>query len=250
MEKLLLEKLISDGKSKDDIVSITGVKKENLYYWLKKFGLSIPKESNRKIFFDEYFFQNIDTEEKAYFFGFLSADGFIDKKGKTLTITLAEKDVHILEDLSKAIRFSGDIKDSKRNRKTIYFCSKTLVSSLKEKGITNNKTFTLEFPSLEKDMMRHYLRGYFDGDGYIGERQSVLSVASDNYKDSLMIWLKDNGFSEPSTKYQHNCHGIVFNRRNSDFLKYIYNDCNVYLKRKKKMFDDNWKLYESSRSVG
>lgn len=51
----------------------------------------------KKIHFDEHVFDVIDTEEKAYWLGFLTADGYIYSRDNTFGISLASIDKHHVE---------------------------------------------------------------------------------------------------------------------------------------------------------
>lgn len=62
-----------------------------------------------RVDFNENYFEKIDTEDKAYFLGFIMADGCILKNRNTLKIIIHKKDKHILEDFSKCIDFKGSI---------------------------------------------------------------------------------------------------------------------------------------------
>ena len=65
---------------------------------LKRHGVKVNK-TNRKYTLDESYFDQIDTEEKAYFLGLLYADGCNYEKKNTISIGLQDKDILILENL-------------------------------------------------------------------------------------------------------------------------------------------------------
>lgn len=137
------------------------------------------RESRFQYPFNENYFDNIDTPDKAYFLGFIYADGFVLKnhdKGRghnVLGITLAETEP--LEKINKYIECNKPIfsftqdgykKDSQKYRLT--FPSDHLVESLKKWGCTERKTFTIKFPDfLPENLIHHFIRGYFDGDGSV-----------------------------------------------------------------------------------
>jgi hypothetical protein len=122
--------------------------------------------------YNENFFEKIDDEYKAYFLGFIYADGCLIDDSKSyrykLNLKIHNKDKHILEDFIRCI--NGEIEvwsNKKRDMCEISLSGKKIVSDLKEKGVLPNKTFTIKYPYIDESLERHFLRGYFDGDGCI-----------------------------------------------------------------------------------
>lgn len=125
--------------------------------------------------YNENYFEKIDTEDKAYFLGFIFADGCIiydpSKYRYKIEIKLHPKDRHILESLIKFIE--GEMKiwyDNNREMCQVSISGKKFVSDLIKLGLTPNKTFNLEYPKISEKLEKHFLRGYFDGDGCIRVR--------------------------------------------------------------------------------
>ena len=140
----------------------------------KKMGLK--KED--KYFYDKDFFKYIDSEEKAYWLGFVYADGYIidnsDNKNYEFGICLSIKDIEHLKKFNKSI--NGNINIATKEKytfgKTHTMCSirlycKEMIKDLESHNIFQNKTYLECFPIVDKNLMPHFLRGYFDGDGCI-----------------------------------------------------------------------------------
>ena len=77
---------------KGDISIVMCAKKYNigattLTRHLKKNGIEIKENHGKKYFYNENYFEIIDTEEKAYWLGFIAADGCIVNKGTALENT-------------------------------------------------------------------------------------------------------------------------------------------------------------------
>lgn len=117
------------------------------------------------------------TPNSAYAFGFLLADGSIDKEERRLRVSVVTKDEAILLFLQKEFgggridRRQGGI-DSRgstyqpRSRLTV--CSKILIEKLIALGMKPRKTFNDDvFPQVPKSFMGHFLRGVLDGDGCV-----------------------------------------------------------------------------------
>lgn len=138
--------------------------------WKKRF----PRNSN--------VFEKIDTFAKAYWLGFLYADGNIQKATNTLRINLSTIDEDHLIKFKKFIGASNteikrnDKKDIINNKiyEISYFSlsDEKIVNDLINKGCIENKTYSLTFPTeeiLPKEFQYHFIRGFFDGDGSIYE---------------------------------------------------------------------------------
>lgn len=139
--------------------------------------MDIPKRNmsqiKKKYYADYHFFDKIDTEQKAYFLGFIYADGCNIRKG--LVLQIHPDDIEILESLKVAmaanikISTGMDSKSHKHARFVIY--DEYLSESLSRVGCVPAKTLILAFPTekqVPNHLIRHFIRGYFDGDGYIG----------------------------------------------------------------------------------
>lgn len=119
------------------------------------------REQALKYSCNEDFFGKIDTEEKAYWLGFMYTDGFINNKRNhtnyKIGITLTESDKNHLEKFKQAINFTGEIKTYQPNKnKASFKCTKPysriLISSNKlaqdliNKGCFTKKTLSLQYP--------------------------------------------------------------------------------------------------------
>lgn len=136
---------------------------------------------------DEYYFNNIDTAEKAYWLGFLYADGCVSSSNNEIEISL--KDKEHLEKFQKAIKAVNHkitkIVDTRWSTETnIYHFSikdAQLHTDLIKFGCVPNKTLTISaIPNIPRDYVSHFIRGYFDGDGSLHWLQST-----NNYRISF-----------------------------------------------------------------
>lgn len=138
----------------------------------------------RKHFINENYFEIVESEKQAYILGFIYADGCVQELPNTsaLTMTQLEKDADILEKIKTELRSDYPLLKRIRcvNGKTIfnfYAYSKKLCEDLVKLGATPRKSLTLEFPEfLDENLIPHFIRGYFDGDGCIwsGKRKKVF----------------------------------------------------------------------------
>lgn len=158
------------GKTLSALGREFGVSYSTIRNLLKRKG--IKTEGNKHNFpRDEFYFSNIDSKEKAYWLGFLYADGCVHSTSNEISITLKDRD-H-LEKFRKAIKSNNKIGESIDRRFSslpkIYHFSikdKQLKSDLIKWGCVPNKSLSLtKIPNIPRDFVSHFIRGYFDGDG-------------------------------------------------------------------------------------
>ena len=135
---------------------------------------------NKKYTVDEHFFDQIDTEAKAYFFGLLFADGTMRKNVNGITLKLKEDDIYIIKEFKLHIGTTAPlIKDSSNkdnikwsNTYYINIYNSYIASVLNSYGMVPRKSLIKVFPEVilnsNEDIIRHFIRGYFDGNGSIG----------------------------------------------------------------------------------
>lgn len=143
-------------------------------------------ETPPKYTYNANYFENINTADKAYWLGFMMADGCIaEKSGGYLRVQIALKrdDKEHLEKFVRAI--DGDMSVKEVVSKVKGKCHETalltinshkMANDLIKHGVVRNKTYGFEHPKLEYGLISHYLRGYIDGDGcyYCGGRKNQL----------------------------------------------------------------------------
>ncbi len=207
--------------------------------------------SHRKFPVNETFFEEIDTEQKAYCLGFLFADGC--NSGKRLEVSLAKQDRDILERISLLLLCGNiNIKEYKSKKKGVqdriglYVVSKRLANSLIKWGCVPRKTFIVKFPDIPKCLCHHFIRGYFDGDGSItlnykrrvnGE-PSFSIVSTKEMLDAIGQRFTNLGVYYAINKRHKNRDNNNFTLRVSGkkqitkVCEYLYENATIFLKRK------------------
>ena len=109
---------------------------------------------------DENYFQTINTDDKAYWAGFIAADGCIyqpkDTRQDMLSISLKLADIHHLEKFASSIKTDKKISIVENSsRKGYFFCNLQLSSNkisqdLQKINILPRKTYNLKMPILSK----------------------------------------------------------------------------------------------------
>jgi len=120
----------------------------------------------RKYKFDSEYFKTIDSNEKAYWLGFIYADGNVYKY--TLGIKLAGCDLSVLEKFKQDISANCPIKPVKdKDAYVIKINSKELIAQLAVLGVTANKSDKISWPPIKKEFYPAFILGFYDGDGWI-----------------------------------------------------------------------------------
>ena len=145
--------------------------------------------------------------------------------------------------------------ENSQNQYRLVIANKHISERLVELGCGKAKTHTLKFPTLEqvpKEMQRHFIRGYFDGDGSIsGKKQKQFSIVGtiDFLTELQEILIKELGFSKTKldNRHENKSHQIRSLRycgknRCIEFSIWLYKNSNIELKRKKDLFFDASKV--------
>lgn len=224
---------------------------------IKKRGIT-----NRKYKVYHDYFDVIDSEEKAYFLGFLYADGYNNVKDSFIRLTLHEKDKEILEKLNNLIQEKRPIatyikKESGTKYLMLSIRSKQLSAKLAELGCGQKKTFIIKFPKnkFNDNLTHHFVRGYFDGDGCItrylpkGKKTKTyqFSITSTEefateiiniFNDKLNI--KINKLYERFPERNTPIRSIFVNGNNNckKIKEWLYKDATIFLQRKRNIFNE------------
>ena len=244
-------KLVNADYTINEIAKVLNVTRRSVENYSNKTGLK-PKSGKKAPKFNTTYFKKIDNEEKAYILGYITADGYIGSNERTLCFNINKQDIDFIKKFDKAINANSNIcKSSTPNCIKVNYCSKEIVNDLSKYGIVRNKTKTVNIPNLDEHLIRHFLRGYIDGDGCVSKRTVTITIGSEKMYSSLMKILSEHSKGKIySVKGKNNnYYTIQLCRRNSDVIKWIYEDCKIYLDRKYNSYVQNWKYYtEKTRS--
>lgn len=165
------------------------------------------------------YFKTIDTDKKAYFVGFIAADGSIVKTNNsyTLTITIHSKDRIILDALREDIGCEHQVKKLKVHDHVRFTISrKEFIQDLNNLGILPNKSLTMPsiINNIPKEFHKAFLRGYFDGDGSIFKTVTASRPKGRYYisirgtEDFLNDYIKVFGITSYSFNHSANISGL------------------------------------------
>lgn len=207
---------------------------------------------------DQDFFEEINNSKKAYWLGFLWADGYCDPKYKKMKLDLQERDKTLLEVFKKDINFSGKItsytaklgKSYRTTEATVYriaVINEKFVNDLAAKGVISHRE-TKNYPHdiIPKELFAHFLRGYFEGNGTISfscknRKIKGLNVAicgGTNFLLDIQQILKNIYGIESSGYYRrpNNPNNITIrftkHQEQLKFLNLIYQNADTFMSRK------------------
>ena len=247
--------MYNDGISARQISKTLGLHVDSVTRHLKSNGIKI--KSNIKYSINEDFFKTIDNEKNAYWLGFLMADGYVaqirkkkmDKKGTSLhsrlVVLLQNEDHNHLEKMLKDMSSTHLVKLRKRivNEKEFLYSSveiynKKITSDLISLGCVQKKSLILSYPDIPASMHRHFIRGYFDGDGTVyitakGRKEAKFCSASKQFMESIKEILSNYGIETGSISKGDRVWILGVRAKSlQNYFDFIYNDSKTYLDRK------------------
>jgi len=209
---------------------------------------------------NENYFQDIDSEEKAYFLGFILADGNISKKTNRVSFTINDKDSYILEKFKKSINSENLVRhyvvpDPRKNKcnysAAFQVSSSKIKNDLENLGISSNKTKTFDFTKIvDNENYSHFLRGLFDGDGHISKTRTRISIISTKeFLNHLSLSFFNKNYLITDVCTKNNVNVLCIQNKNDciRFLDFIYKDATVFLERKYNLYQNlkKMKIYHS-----
>jgi len=251
--------LYNSGHSAQYIQAKLGFGEWSVRRTLRKQGVGIRSRFHfsRKHVLDETVFNQIDTEEKAYWLGFLYADGcvYASKKGRMFHLTISDKDLEHIAKFKSIFHTTIPLHHFVKKKHTgLFVWSKRIYEDLIKLGCHSQKSMTLAWPTesqVPKEMMRHFLRGFFDGDGSV-----TFNKKNSRCEARIISCL---GFCESYEKYlcevlgvrkcyhgkmlyskvgnhPYTTRGIGSQDALRKFYDHLYTDAKIFLDRKRDVF--------------
>lgn len=214
-----IQKLHNEGYSQVDISKALNIGRGTILRWNKELNIFAPrtpgeagKLKNKIYNYDDSYFQEINTPNKAYILGYITGDGTVyDRiKSKRLVLTLAEQDKQLLKDIGKelgvekAIKFRRKNRQNEQNKYSLTINSTKMCNDLIALGIGPHKTGNEKWINLNNNELQWaYLRGIFDADGHIRiyQRNGYLKArfgitAGEDLLTGALLFLKEQGFAK------------------------------------------------------
>jgi hypothetical protein len=170
-------RLYESGLSQKEVGLRVGLEQTSVGDVLRRAGVQSRRAGGpRRYSLDEGFFEATDTAEKAYWLGFLAADGGIMPHGSGVAVHLAERDLGHLRKLASALGSDAPIEKTPTGP-ALRLHSKRLAESLAPLGVVHRKSYLGTPWGGRPDLMPHYWRGLMDGDGHISKSQAYIALA-------------------------------------------------------------------------
>ena len=278
VNEAIRQKIIEDyknGKSMRQIEIDYGVTRTTVSRYLTKLGIKTTVGNHHRTYsHKEDFFHTIDTEEKAYWLGFMFADGYISNNDNRygqdqFGLSLAEEDIGSLYQFKKALDATNPVHIYNRNSNTkgqslcrLQLTSQQTVDDLIMHGCKKQKSHILQPPiDVPNELIPHFIRGFFDGDG------SIVKAKNNNYKktsgyvysinitttkmmaDWLQAYFDMGSVAKESRKeftYYYNLGGHL---QVIKFYHILYDKATVYMKRKYLRFQELLNKYEETQGI-
>lgn len=203
-------------------------------------------------------FKNIDTEEKAYFLGWMYSDGNVygnTINGYTVKLKISDKDEEIIEKLidefpffkfyEEKLMYTYKGKTELKIYSGMRAYRKEIYNDLLSHGVlpgksTYNKN-NFKMPKLKDNLIPHFIRGLADGDGSYSwcrtDNRLYLNVviidASKVFMDELALWFNNQNLI---CKVENDKSYFRIRFRQSKLIKLykklIYDNATIYMQRK------------------
>lgn len=256
-EKEIIRLYTEDNFSASKIGRLFNVDVATITNRLKSNNIEVKKIFRKYLIRNDYF-EVIDSEDKAYWLGFLMADGY--NSGKFIRVDI--KDSGHLEKLRDKIYVNCDMPVRKKKNSTntadIFYLTiqdPKLLSDVENLGICRKKSMITKYPLIVSEYDRFFIKGVFDGDGSLSysmdgnyRRYTINIVGSydliTSIKDKISSIGVNVGFRKTKSIYELNVRG---NRQIIKFLEWIYKDTETHLDRKYEKYQDMLNYYKNKQ---
>ena len=246
--------LVQQGKTGKQISQILNINYTTVHRKLRKLNLNLPNRNN-ELKFNNKVFDSIDTEEKAYWLGFLYADGSVSSKNNHVELSLKGDDKNHLEKFKSFLSSKNPVRIgiAKCGDKIYSRCRFTATDShfrnkLIELGCIPNKSLILKFPNksifTSQDLLIPFIRGYVDGDGCLSYTKNgrliIEIIGTKEFLSEIIALYPDiftSTFHKDKRRPNSNTYYIACSYSKADkFAILLYDNATIYLDRKYNRF--------------
>lgn len=250
--ELYVDKMYGAGR----VADILNIPEKPLRKFLTNEGIMRAPGTTKLYRCDDGYFNNISTEHQAYWLGVLFADGNVQKGKDTHSgrIILSSIDTQWIDLFKKDIKYSGNIYEEthkvfQKKISKISLSSEQMYQDLINLGCVPEKSMIIRIPAIPLNLMSHFIRGYFDGDGTVGvyknsnkwntyTLRSGFCSGSQEFLEAISLFIPTNNKTVKKTK-NRNLYSINLSVNDSISLyQYMYTDATIWLPRKREKFEN------------
>lgn len=233
-----IKELYDNGIYTKEIDKILNLKSRTSQYILNKNNIALRHRGPKSKIGKEDFFDTIDSEVKAYFLGYIMADGnvSINNNQYSLKFHISIQDREIVDKFLEIINSSN--KATIREESQSYYVSLTSVHMCKRLmglGVVPRKTGIEDISKdIPRNLIHHYLRGVFDGDGItdISKKRSGF-VGSINMISGILEELKEKLTVFEAGKNKKVVYFLGGKKFSKKLYNYLYDEATIWLERKR-----------------
>ncbi|MFD1336275.1 LAGLIDADG family homing endonuclease [Oceanobacillus iheyensis] len=247
-------RLYLKGESTTEIAKAANVSSRYIRMLLKDNNVEMRPIGSwkRKYRLNEDYFKTW-SNNMAYILGFFIADGTVAKGAQF--VSLAQKEKYILEQIRDELASNQPIyKNENTGVYILSINSRILKKDLTEiHGIYPNKSNTIRFPYVPKEYISHFIRGYFDGDGFVKYENFFVSFVGGSklFMNSLSNEIEINGFETNFTEHGTYYRVYVSGRKTIKlFSEWMYKNKGLYLERKYEAFQRETLPLDQLKDIG
>lgn len=252
-----IKEMYLNGNSIQDIANIAQDTKGLMALRKKLHSLGIDTTKNmsryskklsrvRRIYgLNESVFDSIDNSDKAYWLGFLYADGYNRENRYRISIVLQKSDIDHLYKFQNFLSCEIPVKCYTSNNYqsvVLGITSMHLSKSLAKLGCVQAKTHIRQYPNISDEFNRDFIRGYFDGNGSFshnkekgswqisitGNNDLIISIQKILEREVILNHTKINYYKGKKSIALH----YIGRRICQKILSYLYDNANTFLNRK------------------
>lgn len=154
----------------------------------------ILENKRRSYTINHNYFSVLDCQDKAYWLGFIAADGTVRKNRNEIKISLQASDDKILIQLKKDLQSAAPIKYyqtyKKKNVVEFKFSSEQIKKDLAYYSIVPNKTYIgVTMKNIPSKYKMAFIKGFFDGDGSYSNGKVKISSHLDGILKEIQEFL-------------------------------------------------------------
>lgn len=248
---IILDKYYCGNRIEDICVELN-CNKSMIYRKFKEWNIERRKKicsstrCNAKYYFDYQYFNEINNEHKAYWLGFMLADGFVNER--EISFCLKDDDKYLVELFKQDLKAEHPIKYNQYNYPFLTIVSVDMCRTLYSYGFHNNKSYHVDIEKVVKnvpnELEHHFIRGMFDGDGcikYYNYDYFKKPQYHFGYTGTMDVcnYIKDKLDIKTKLLFEGN---VTYTARTRDpklinkIFEYLYKDATIYMNRKYETF--------------